>query len=47
MDVNKVTRVEIISQRGRESGYFDLKGVELQLQDSNRTLKIFINKTVK
>jgi hypothetical protein len=42
MNTNKVTRVEVIGQNGRELVQYDLKNVELQLQDDNRTLKVFI-----
>jgi len=42
--VKKVTRLEVISQNGRELVLHDLKNVELSFQDDERTLKIFIEK---
>jgi hypothetical protein len=44
MVTTKVTRVEVISQDGREITLHNLKSVELSYQDEDRTLKIFIKK---
>lgn len=44
MKTDKVTRVEVISENGRELIHHNLKNIELQLQDDDRTLKIFITK---
>lgn len=44
MDLNKVTRVEVIDYTGRIfSAYFDNEGGDAYLQDDGRTLKIFMN----
>ena len=43
MKTDKVTRVEVISENGRLVGYHSISNVELQLQDDDKTLKIFIN----
>lgn len=37
-----ITRVEIISSNGRQYVNMDTKIQEIQLQDDNRTMKIFI-----
>lgn len=42
--LKKVTRVEVIGPNGRELVKRNLKLVEAQLQDDNKTLKIFIFK---
>lgn len=49
IDTSKVTRVEIIDHQseptiGRAYTRRNCEKVELQLQDDNRTLKIFISK---
>lgn len=49
IDTSKVTRVKVIDHQsepivGRAYGKTDCKKVEIQLQDDNRTLKIFISK---
>ena len=38
----KVTRVEVIDKNGRVYTNYSVKDIELQLQDDNRTLKIFL-----
>lgn len=47
MDTSKVTRVEAINHQdepyGRVFTKLNCKDVELQLQDDDRTLKIFFN----
>lgn len=43
MDTSKVTRVEIIEDGGRSLVEYGV-AVELQLQDNDRTLKIFLDK---
>lgn len=45
MDISKVTRVEVIDEKGRS--YVNWKSdnkVSLSLQDDGRTLKVFITK---
>jgi len=48
IDTSKVTRIEVINHQdnpiGRVYTKYDCQNVELQLQDDNRTLKIFITK---
>jgi len=44
LDTTRVTRVEVIDQKGRT--YFNYSrdnAVEIQLQDDGRTLKVFIS----
>lgn len=41
-NTDKVTRVEVISEKGREYVNMNCKEVEPELQDDNRTLKIFL-----
>ena len=38
----KITRVEVIDKNGRIYTNYSVKDIELQLQDDNRTLKIFL-----
>ena len=40
--LQKVTRVEVIDSNGRIYTNYNCKDVEIQLQDDNRTLKIFL-----
>jgi len=43
--LDKVNRVEVIDEKGRNYvNWDDANTVELDLQDDNRTLKIFIRK---
>lgn len=42
LDVSLVDRVEVIDANGRSYVNLDVEEVELQLQDGNRTLKVFI-----
>jgi hypothetical protein len=43
----KVTRVEVIDSSGRGYTKYGVTGVELSLQDDDRTLKIFLTETAK
>jgi hypothetical protein len=43
MKTEKVTRVEIIDDEGRQYVNTNTSNVKLSLQDEERTLKIFIN----
>lgn len=48
IDTSKVTRVEVIDQKGRSYVNFQpTNKIELSLQDDKRTLKIFIHKEDK
>ena len=38
----KVTRVEVIDNQGRSYTKWGVTGIELSLQDDDRTLKIFL-----
>lgn len=38
----KVTRVEVINQYGRQYTCYNAKDVEIHFQDENRTIKIFL-----
>ena len=43
MDTSKVTRVEVIDDNGRSYGNWNPdNAVEVQLQDDDKTLKVFI-----
>ena len=42
INTEKVTRVEVIDSDGRAYTNYDCKEVEIQLQDGERTLKIFL-----
>ena len=42
INTEKVTRVEVIDSNGRIYTNYNCKDVEIQLQDDNRTLKIFL-----
>ena len=42
IDLPTVTRLEIIDSNGRVYGKFDLNGLQISLQDDQRTLKLFI-----
>ena len=42
INTEKVTRVEVIDSVGRAYTNYDCKEVEIQLQDGERTLKIFL-----
>lgn len=41
--LSKCTRVEVIDKNGRSYTNYDCKTVETQLQDDERTLKVFIS----
>lgn len=43
MNLSKITRVELIDETGRVYTNYDVKKVKLDLQDNERTLKVFIN----
>ena len=48
MDTLKVTRVEVIDEKGRSYvNWKDNNKVKLSLQDDGRTLKIFIERNKK
>ena len=42
MNLSNVTRVEIIDSTGRAYSKWNIKDVQLDLQDDERTLKVFI-----
>ena len=44
LDTKKITRVEIIDENGRVYVSRDIAGLEVHLQDDDRTLKLFISK---
>ena len=46
IELDKVTRITVVSDKGREFEAYDLydNGVELHLQDDGKTLKIFPRK---
>lgn len=41
-DLTSVTRVEVIDEHGRSYTKYRVEDVVMQLQDDNRTLKLFI-----
>ncbi len=43
METNRVNRVEVIDDNGRSYGLFSASNVVVQLQDNDRTLKVFTN----
>jgi hypothetical protein len=45
--LNKVTRVELITQEGRQYVQWDIRHVSLCLQDEGQTLKIFVEEKEK
>ncbi len=42
VNTTKVTRIEIIDEKGRQYINMSMEIDEIQLQDNNRTMKIFI-----
>jgi len=44
MKTNKITRVEVISQNGRDYANMSCESVKIELQDRDRTLKIFLQR---
>ena len=42
IDINDVTRVEVIDHTGRAYVSMHVKGVSLSLQDDEKTLKVFV-----
>lgn len=44
--MSEVTRVEVITDHGREFVLYDLTSVELSYQDNGRTLKIFVSSEI-
>jgi len=42
IDINDVTRVEVIDHTGRAYVSMQVKGVSLSLQDDEKTLKVFV-----
>lgn len=45
--LKKTTRVEVIDENGRQFVRWDIKRVDLSMQDKQRTLKIFLNNKIK
>ena len=41
--LSSVTRVEVISEKGREYVNLDCRNVQIELQDEGKTLKVFVN----
>ena len=39
----RVTRVELITNRGREVVYLECSDVKVSLQDNGRTIKVFLS----
>lgn len=46
IDLSKITRVELITYKGREYVNHNVTRVELQIQDDERTLKLFVSQPV-
>lgn len=46
VNLSKVTRVELITYKGREYVNHNTTYVELQLQDDERTLKVFVSESL-
>ena len=44
--LSSVTRVEVISEKGREYVNLDCRNVQFELQDEGKTLKVFVNVVV-
>ena len=42
----EVTRVEVITNWGRETVYSECSNVKVSLQDDGRTLKVFLSSTL-
>ena len=42
LDTSKVSRVEVIDENGRSYTKYGVYDIEFQLQDDNRTLKLFL-----
>lgn len=42
MDTSKVTRFEVIDETGRAMVRYDVEVTSVQLQDEDRTLKVFL-----
>lgn len=47
LDLQKVTRVEVIDAKGRSYTNWNVKQVIASLQDNDRTLKLFIDEKIK
>ena len=43
MKLSSVTRIEVIDENGRKYTNYNAQKVELQLQDDERTLKVFVS----
>ena len=41
LDFNKVSRLEVISEEGRQLVKYNVNNVRISMQDDNRTMKIF------
>jgi uncharacterized protein YpuA (DUF1002 family) len=42
LDVNKVTRLEVIDENGRSYTKYQISDIKFSLQDDDRTLKVFL-----
>lgn len=47
VDMNRVTRVEVIDEDGRSYTEYNAKAVQISIQDDGRTLKVFLKKGEK
>ena len=43
MKLSSVNRIEVIDEKGRGYTKYNVQNVELQLQDNERTLKVFVS----
>jgi len=43
MNLSKISRIELIDETGRVYTNWNVKEVKLDVQDDERTLKVFIN----
>jgi len=46
MDENKITRIEVITNRGREFVKWNCK-IKTEIQDEGKTLKVFVEEDEK
>ena len=47
VDMNRVTRVEVIDDDGRSYTEYNAEAVQISIQDDGRTLKVFLKKGEK
>ena len=47
VDMNRVTRVEVIDDDGRSYMEYNAEAVQISIQDDGRTLKVFLKKGEK